>query len=94
MAKNAAMLQEALRGSDKVVVFSGAMVPLSMAQQHGSDAVHALKFTLEHIREQSSGVHMVGRDASTKRLTFFDPSTVEKNKAASLETLTFSLNRR
>ncbi len=94
MTRNATMLQDLLKDTDKTVVFTGAMVPLSMAQQHPSDAVEALKFTLEHIENQSAGVHVVGRDTKTKRLGFFDPQTVEKNKPESLANLQFTLNRR
>ena len=69
------------------------MVPLSMAQQHPSDAVDALRFTLAHIGEQGPDVHLVGRDSATKRLTFFDPRTVEKNRTESLAKLQFTLDR-
>ena len=94
MAKNARSLQEALKDTDKVIAFTGAMVPLSMAKQHPGDAVDALRFTLANITQQSPGVYVVGRDAASKRLGFFDPQKVEKNKPESQASLQFTLNRR
>jgi L-asparaginase/Glu-tRNA(Gln) amidotransferase subunit D len=94
MAQNAAALQRELAGTGKVVLFTGAMVPLSMHDKHGSDAPESLRFTLEHIFDQPPGVQIVGRDAQTKRLGFFDPSTVEKDREESRSSLNFTLKGR
>ncbi len=91
MAKNAKLLQQQLQGSNKVVAFVGAMVPLSMHQRHASDGVDALSFALKHISECPSGVHLVGRDSATERWGFFDPAHIQKDRHASLERLVFSL---
>lgn len=94
MANNAAMLKEALKGTDKVVIFTGAMVPLSMAKKHQSDAVPSLEYTLGHIDEQAPGVYLTGRDAKTKRLSIFDPETVTKDKPTSIHDLQFTVRAR
>jgi L-asparaginase/Glu-tRNA(Gln) amidotransferase subunit D len=91
MVKNAMMLQETLADTDKVVVFAGAMVPLSMHKKYESDGVNALRFSLEHIASQKSGVYVLGCDAHTKRMTFFDPHEVQKDREKSIEDLRFTL---
>ena len=95
MAKNARLLQQALAGSGKTVIFTGAMVPLSMSKtDQPSDGVAALAYTLEHIREQPAGVYVAGRDATTRRMSLFDPQRAEKNRDLSLKDLAFTLNTR
>ena len=94
MAKNAAALQEKLQGIDKTVVFTGSMVPLSMRDKHESDALPALAFTLDRIGSQPPGVSIVGRDATSQRLAFFNPSMVEKDRDASRDNLQFTLKSR
>jgi len=91
MAKNAADLQELLKGSNKVVVFTGAMVPLSMQHIHESDAIPALEYTLLHIKEKDPGVYIVGRKALTKPHDhdFFDPAKVVKDGDRSLAWLQY-----
>ncbi len=94
MAENAAALQKALAGYDKVVAFVGAMVPLSM---HGADkctGVEALQYTIDNLRDQQAGVHIVARDAHTRRLEFHDPATVEKARAESKKDLVFTVQAR
>ena len=102
MAKNAAALQEALKGTDKVVAFTGAMVPLSMdgkddpaGEKITSDGVAMLQYTLQNIESQKKpGVYVVGRNAHTKLSQFFDPKTVEKDKDSSKADLTFTVQSR
>lgn len=97
MAKNAAALKAALAGTDKVVVFVGAMVPLSMAiipENPEGDGMAALESGLAKIREQQPGVYMVARDPNTKRLALFDPERVEKDLEASRADLAFTVRSR
>jgi L-asparaginase/Glu-tRNA(Gln) amidotransferase subunit D len=94
MAHNATLLQRALQGTDKVVVFTGAMVPLSMQDKHESDALAALQYALDHIDSQHASVTMVARDAHTKRLGFHDPQTVQKEKETSLDDLIFTVSNK
>ncbi len=94
MVRNAEMLQERLKGTDKVVVMTGAMTPLSMHKQHESDGMDALRFSLQHVMGKESGVYVVGRDEHTQRLGFADPSTVEKNRVISKETSAFTFQPR
>jgi len=99
MVKNAMMLQELLRGSDKVVVFTGAMVPLSMQNEYQeltkqgreTDAVEALRYTLERISHTKPGVYIAGRDAHNERMGFLDPDKVEKDTDLSKANLAFTL---
>jgi L-asparaginase/Glu-tRNA(Gln) amidotransferase subunit D len=91
IVKNACLLQEQLEGSGKVVALVGAMVPLSMHDKHISDGVDALKYTLEHIESKSPNVYVVGRDLHSKRLQFFDPTKVQKDRETSLELSAFTL---
>lgn len=94
MAHNARMLQSALaqRGSDKVVVFTGAMVPLSMQDKHASDGVRALEHAIQNVQALGAGVHVLARDTHSQRLTFFEPQNVEKNKPASKQDLVFTVS--
>lgn len=94
MAENASFLKNALKGTDKVVAFTGAMVPLSMNDKHPSDGIDGLRFTLENITKQEAGVHIVGRDTHSKRLAFFDPKAVEKDREESKVSLQFTLKSR
>jgi L-asparaginase/Glu-tRNA(Gln) amidotransferase subunit D len=100
MAKNAKLLQKELEGSDKIVVFAGAMVPLSMhnnifnGEQYKSDGRDALKFAIENIRDKKDGVYITGFNEHTKRQEFFSPETVEKNKIQSKADLKFTLSYR
>jgi len=94
MVKNASALQELLQGTDKVVVFTGSIVPLSMQDMHESDGVAALRFAFERVSNQSPGVYIAGRDAHSHRLAFFDPSTVEKDWKTSRANLQFTLKSR
>ena len=102
MAKNAAALKEALKGTDKVVAFTGAMVPLSMEGKNDpagneihSDGVAMLQYTLQNIESQKNpGVYVVGRNAHTKLSQFFDPQTVQKDKESSKADLTFTVQSR
>lgn len=89
MAKNAAFLQEMLKGSGKVVVFTGAMVPLSMSSRHKGDGEEALDFALKHVTAQRPGVYVMGRDAHTKRLGFYNSDEVQKDRDASAASLKF-----
>jgi L-asparaginase/Glu-tRNA(Gln) amidotransferase subunit D len=91
MMKNAELLQQELKGRDKVVVIVGAMVPLSMEEKQHSDGADALHFALDHITEQPSGVHIVGTDSKTVKWGFFDPSQVQKDRPASLTKSVFTL---
>lgn len=91
MTKNALLLQEKLAGCNKTIVFAGAMVPLSMHTKHNSDGIDSLRFALEHIQPKSAGVYVVGRDSHTKRLEFFNPADVEKDRDASLASSQFTL---
>jgi L-asparaginase/Glu-tRNA(Gln) amidotransferase subunit D len=91
MVKNATLLQQELQGSDKAVVIVGSMVPLSMHDKFGSDAIFFLSYALRHIDECPQGVSLVGTDSETEHLKFFDPSQVQKDRKASLENLIFTL---
>ena len=94
MADNARALQKELRGTDKVVAFVGAMVPLSMHSQHPSDGIDALRFTLENIASQPPGVYVTGWDARNNALGFHDPGEVDKDPSPSLENLRFTVTSR
>ncbi len=89
MVKNSTALQAELGDGDKVVVFAGAMVPLSMHRKHESDGVETLRYTLANIATQPAGVYIAARDTGTKRMGFFDPQKVEKDRKASLENSRF-----
>lgn len=91
MAENARLLEEKLAGSKKIVVLTGAMVPLSM---QGSDGVETLAFAVAHATVQGAGVHVLGRNSATQQLAFFAPNNVEKDRAASLRHLQFTLTPR
>ncbi len=91
MVKNATMLQERLVGSNKIVAFVGAMIPLSMRKEHESDGVNSLGFSINNIANQKPGVYVVGHDTHSKRLGFFDPSLVEKDRKASAVERLFTL---
>lgn len=94
MVRNARELQKQLKGTNKVVVFTGSIVPLSMQDTYESDAVGALQFTLERIRHQRPGVTIVGYDPQLHRPAFFDPQTVEKDRDESKANLQFTLKGR
>lgn len=101
MVKNAATLKKALKGTGKVVAFTGAMVPLAMEGKNDlagnkitSDGVAMLQYTLQNIEGQQSGVYVVGRNAHTKQSQFFEPKTVEKDKESSKADLTFTVKSR
>lgn len=87
MAKNAEMLQNQLQNNNKITVFVGAMIPLSMHTQYGSDATENISFTIENIIGQKSGVYMTGYDAEKKSASFYTPQLYEKNFAASKKNL-------
>lgn len=88
MVENATRLQARLGATDKTIAFCGAMVPLSMAQSEGPAT---LQFALENASKQEGGVMVLGREAHTKRLAFFAPDDVEKDREASIDSLTFTL---
>ena len=94
MVRNAQILQEQLKATDKVVVMTGAMTPLSMHEQHGSDGIDALRFSLEHVMSKESGVYVVGRDEHIQRLEFVDPSKVGENREQSAKHSTLTLQSR
>ncbi len=83
MALNAMLLQKEMAGTDKVVAFTGAMVPLSMEDKHHSDGIDGLKFTIANLANQPAGVYLAGRDTHSQRLAFFDPAKFEKDHEAS-----------
>jgi L-asparaginase/Glu-tRNA(Gln) amidotransferase subunit D len=91
MVKNAQWLQQELQGCGKVMAMVGAMTPLSMAAQYGSDGIDALRFALEHTNELTTGVHIVGTGLRTKKWGFFNPAEVQKDNAASLARMVFTL---
>lgn len=94
MIKNAVMLKERLQSNNKVVVFAGAMVPLSMHQKYGSDGVELIRFVCTDIKRQERGVYVAGYDANSKYPDFFDPNMVKKDFSASYENLKFCLHSR
>jgi hypothetical protein len=105
MANNAALFKNAFKQYDEynhnVVAFAGAMVPLSMhnkTQINGnyipSDGFSSLVYTVNNIKNQCPGVHLVARDDHTRRLNFFDPEIVEKNWLKSKESLEFTVKTR
>jgi L-asparaginase/Glu-tRNA(Gln) amidotransferase subunit D len=91
MTQNAVKLQTLLRGADKVVVFVGSMVPLSMDKSPDSDGVAGLEFTLKNIDRQPAGVWVAGCDAHTGERAFFDPAVVQKDQKISRESKCFTL---
>lgn len=91
MVRNACWLQQELAGTDKTIIFTGAMVPLSMHEQCGSDAIGVLSHTLKNIHNQPAGVYIAGYDEALKDFGFFDPARVEKDKATSKLSLRFTL---
>lgn len=72
MTVNAKRLQEALGSIDKTIIFTGAMVPLSMHQAHGSDGLEALAFACGKVQDPPSGVYVAAHDKDTRALTLFD----------------------
>ncbi len=94
IVKNAIALKEGLQSRNKVVVFTGAMVPLSMHQKCGSDGVELIRFVCTNIKRQDHGIYIVGYNAGNKYPDFFDPHTVEKDFNVSYEHLKFCLHSR
>jgi L-asparaginase/Glu-tRNA(Gln) amidotransferase subunit D len=95
MVRNAEILKKELEGTDKVVAFVGAMVPLSMAEKHGGDGKDALSFAIENIQKQESGVYIVSRDKESSRvLKFHDPDKVTKSHTDSVEKSRFITTER
>jgi len=74
MPENSRELAKRMQGSGKVVIFTGAMLPLSNGRM--SDAYDNLRYAIETIERLPAGVHVVmhGR--------LFSPATVKKNFAA------------
>lgn len=93
MARNAADLKKALEGSGKVVVFTGAMVPLTMFAQHGGDAALNLDYTIQNMRGLEPGVYLTGRDRA-RRVKFYDPEKVDKDTTLSRKHLVFTVTER
>jgi L-asparaginase/Glu-tRNA(Gln) amidotransferase subunit D len=93
MTKNAALLQQELRGTRKIIALVGSMVPLSMAPKYVSDGVEALRFAILNIVGQSPGVHIVGVDSKTEDWEFFRPGLAKKDRTASSTKLVFTLVR-
>lgn len=87
MAANADAVKKYLGETDKTILFTGSMVPLSMAARHGGDAWDNLRFAVENIERLPAGVHLLGRDAKTLRLQFFSPGQAQKDLAQSRESL-------
>ena len=71
MPENSRELMRLMEGSDKTVVFTGAMVPLSNGKQ--SDAYDNLRFAIEQMESWPKGVHVVMHGKQ------FGPSRVRKN---------------
>lgn len=97
MVDNAAALKGLLRGMDKIVAFTGAMVPLSMHDETSgiaSDGIPALRHTIENIASQPAGVYAVGIDKGTGKYAFLDPEGVRKDRGASLGHLQLILKKR
>jgi L-asparaginase/Glu-tRNA(Gln) amidotransferase subunit D len=96
IVKNARLLRHELEGSNKAVVFVGAIVPLSMHQKRGytSDAIETLRFALDGIAEQPTGVYIAARYANTKLQKFFDPEQIKKDRPASIKDLSLMLRGR
>lgn len=95
MAKNAQRLKARLHElgvAGKTVIFTGAMVPLSMSAKHQSDATDNIRFAVQSLDEQNPGVYMVGRDTKTKRYACVDPEFITKNARISGDTLQFTFN--
>jgi hypothetical protein len=99
MERNARMLKDVLEemGVHKTVVFTGAMVPLSMRHQHETDGIEALEFVMRNIMrtgDRPPTVYMVGRDSEHGHLGFFDPRRTNKERPMSLAQLKFILQDR
>jgi L-asparaginase len=91
MTHNATLLKEALGATDKTVIFTGAMIPLSMSDQHKSDGIAGLEYSIAHVNQPPAGVYVTARDRHTKRLQFFAPETIEKDRMTSKKDLAFTV---
>lgn len=81
MADNAMALKKIIGNTDKVIIFVGSVVPLSMQNEHESDAIDNLRYVLENINRQKAGIYITARDEHNRRLKFFDPESVEKDRS-------------
>ncbi len=93
MAQNASALKEALGNTDKTIIFTGAMIPLSMNAQYQSDGITGLQFSLNNIESQDAGVFVAARDQHTKRMDFFAPERIEKDRVTSKAELEFTVSQ-
>lgn len=93
MVENAKYLKLIL-AQDKTIVFVGAMVPLSMQDRYPSDGIESLRYAIGNISEKGAGVYVIGRESKTKRLGFFDPEKVEKDRESSLQELSLTFQPR
>lgn len=87
MTRNASLLQDLLKESDKVVVFVGSMVPLVMHPTFPSDGITALQYAVGRIPVLTSGVWVVACSTKTHQWHTFRPHSIEKNRHQSLQLL-------
>lgn len=91
MVTNASQVKALLQDIDKTIIFVGSMVPLSMHQQHHSDAIAILTYALNNILSSDTGIYIAGYNAHTQQLGLFNPDIVTKNRDLSVKRLQFSL---
>lgn len=103
MRKNAYVLKNMLLGVDKIVIFVGSIVPLSMhgkklkqERQIESDAFLFLSYSLEAIDSDilKKGVYLAGFDSRKRKIALLNPQKVVKNRAASLKELFLTFRRK
>ena len=94
LAPNAGEVRALLGDTPKTVVFTGAMVPLSMQAKAPGDAEANLRFVFAHIGLLPPGVCVVGTDAASGAVRCFDPDTVEKDRPESIARLRLVLRPR
>ena len=93
MISNANKLKALLGDCNKVVVFTGAIVPLSMNYKFKSGGVDALGFVLENIEGKNCGVYIAAR-GKDQRLSFFTTEKIDKDFETSREKLSFTIKQR
>lgn len=92
MINNAKLLAQLLIENYKIIVFLGAMIPLSMNNQYVSDGIENLEFAINNITKQNAGIYVIGRIAINQDLGFFKPELVTKDREASIKTAKLIFN--
>jgi len=96
MAINAEKLKIALGDTDKKIIFTGSMLPLSMQKKFEGlgDIEENIEFALGAFDTLKKGVYVAGRNSETMRMQCMAPETVEKDTIESKRDLHFTLKGR